>query len=137
MSRPPIKILAKFRRHQHGSTAVEFAIVIPVFLICVMALFQIGFAVYAHSTISRLAEDGLRYLLFLPDDEDGARKTIFAAMTHTALDPAQLTISMQDRTAPYHHIELRLDYLFQVLGPFPLPERVPLHAVVMVPIAGD
>ncbi|HWV21600.1 MAG TPA: TadE/TadG family type IV pilus assembly protein [Devosia sp.] len=135
--RGPRKVLGHFCAHQRGSAAVEFAIVIPVFLLCAMALFQVGFGVYAHSTISRLAEDGLRHLLFQPDDETGARQAIFAAMSHTALDPEQLTISMRDLETPYRHIELRLDYLFQVLGPFPLPERVPLHAVVMVPIASD
>ena len=137
MSRVRDKILAGFLRQERASAAVEFAIVIPVFLVCVMALFQVGFGVYAHSTISRLAEDGLRHLLFQPDDESGAREAIFAAMGATALDPDQLTISMRNQTVPYDHIELRLDYLFQVLGPFPLPERVPLHAVVMVPLAGD
>ena len=137
MRGPPRKVLGHFCAHQRGSAAVEFAIVIPVFLLCAMALFQVGFGVYAHSTISRLAEDGLRHLLFQPDDETGARQAIFAAMSHTALDPEQLTISMRDLETPYRHIELRLDYLFQVLGPFPLPERVPLHAVVMVPIASD
>lgn len=131
------KVLEKFLRQQRASAAVEFAIVIPVFLVCIMALFQVGFGVYAHSTISRLAEDGLRHLLFQPEDEDGAREAIFAAMSATALDPTQLTISMHNQTTPYNHIELRLDYLFQVLGPFPLPERVPLHAVVMVPLASD
>lgn len=137
MNRRPGKSLADFLRQERGSAAVEFAIVIPVFLVCIMALFQVGFGVYAHSTISRLAEDGLRHLLFQPDDENGARDAIFAAMSHTALDPTQLTISMQNQTEPYDHIELRLDYLFQVLGPFPLPERVPLHAVAMVPLASD
>ena len=137
MSRVPGTTLARFLRQQHASAAVEFAIVIPVFLVCVMALFQVGYGVYAHSTISRLAEDGLRHLLFQPDDQSGARQAIYAAMDATALDPEQLTISMQNQTAPYDHIELRLDYLFQVLGPFPLPERVPLHAVVMVPLASD
>lgn len=137
MNRRPDKSLADLLLQERGSAAVEFAIVIPVFLVCIMALFQVGFGVYAHSTISRLAEDGLRHLLFQPDDESGARDAIFAALSHTALDPTQLTISMQNQTEPYDHIELRLDYLFQVLGPFPLPERVPLHAVAMVPLAGD
>ena len=137
MNRRPDKSLADLLLQERGSAAVEFAIVIPVFLVCIMALFQVGFGVYAHSTISRLAEDGLRHLLFQPDDESGARDAIFAAMSHTALDPTQLTISMQNQTEPYDHIELRLDYLFQVLGPFPLPERVPLHAVAMVPLASD
>ena len=137
MKRRADKSLADLLLQERGSAAVEFAIVIPVFLVCIMALFQVGFGVYAHSTISRLAEDGLRHLLFQPDDESGARDAIFAAMSHTALDPTQLTISMQNQTEPYDHIELRLDYLFQVLGPFPLPERVPLHAVAMVPLAGD
>lgn len=124
----------RFRRNQLGAMAVEFALVGPVFLITAYALFQVGFGIYAQATLAQIAEKGARQLLFASDDRPAARQAILDEMAGTALDPGQLTIRMNDQTAPYAHVELSLDYLYQAPGPIPLPQDITLNSVVLVPI---
>ncbi|GEM_PF-1131726 len=126
--------LKRFRCNQRGAMAVEFALVGPVFLITAYALFQVGFGIYAQATLAQIAEKGGRHLLFASDDRPAARQAILDEMVGTTLDPGQLTIRMNDQTAPYPHIELSLDYLYQVPGPIPLPQEITLKSVVLVPV---
>lgn len=125
----------RLRADRSGGTAIEFALVAPIFLVSAMALFQVGYGIYAHATLSRLAELGARQLLFAPDDRDAARQLMLKEAGELAIDPSQLTISIQTQTVPYSHLEVRLDYIHQVIGPVPLPEGVPLSVKALVPLA--
>lgn len=109
----------------------------PLFLVCAFALFQVGFGIYSHATVARLAEEGARHLLFAPKDQAGARAAILSEAAGSAIDPGKLTVSMQTKATPYPHVELTLDYLFEAPGPIPLPQKFPLKSVVLVPIAPE
>lgn len=129
--------LAGFKRFlgdHRGAMAVEFALVGPIFLITAYALFQVGFGIYAQASLADIAEKGARQLLFASEDRSAARQTILDEMVGTALDPDHLTIRMNDQTTPYPHVELSLDYLYQVPGPIPLPQEITLNSVVLVPV---
>jgi len=130
-----LHMLRRFWRNHLGGMAIEFAIVAPIFLISAFSLFQVGFGIYSQSTLARAAEEGARYLLFTPDDEQGARQAVLDSTFGTPLDPEQLTIKMTSLSTPYPHIELALNYLFQIPGPFPLPQEIMLESVVLVPVA--
>jgi Flp pilus assembly protein TadG len=121
-------------RSQQGGSAIEFALVAPLFIGCLFALFQVGLGIYAQSTIAQLAERGARHLLFAPGDVVGARQTIIDSAAATGLDTRRLAISMATLSAPYPHVELKLDYRFQAQGPVPLPQDFPLSSVVLIPI---
>jgi hypothetical protein len=51
-----------FRRHanQEGQGLVEFAMVLPVFMLAVVGLFDVGRLVYVNSTLSQAAREGAR-----------------------------------------------------------------------------
>ncbi|MBF0679554.1 MAG: pilus assembly protein [Devosia sp.] len=134
MSRSPFAVARHFWRNSRGGTAIEFAMVAPIFLFCVFAFVQLGFGIYAQSTISQLAEKGARHLLFASTDVDGATETILAGMTATPLDPMKLTISALRLAQPYPHVELTLDYAFKPPG-MPLPEDINLRSVVLIPVS--
>ena len=54
---------APFRRrstHRRGQALVEFALVIPVFLVLMVALFDLGRAVFAYNTLTNAAREGAR-----------------------------------------------------------------------------
>lgn len=134
MSRSRFAATLRFWRNTRGGTAIEFAMVAPVFLFCIFAFVQLGFGIYTQSTISQLAEKGARHLLFADKDVDGATETILAGMTATPLDPMQLTISALRLAQPYPHVELTLNYAFQPPG-MPLPDDINLRSVVLIPVA--
>jgi Flp pilus assembly protein TadG len=48
------------RRRQRGQGLLEFALVIPIFLLIVVALFDLGRAVFAYNTLTNAAREGAR-----------------------------------------------------------------------------
>jgi Flp pilus assembly protein TadG len=52
--------LARRRPAGRGQALVEFALVIPVFLLLLIALFDLGRAVFAYNTLSNAAREGAR-----------------------------------------------------------------------------
>jgi Flp pilus assembly protein TadG len=50
-----------FHSPQRGQTLVEFAVIIPVFLLLAVVIFDFGRAVYYYSAIHNAAREGARY----------------------------------------------------------------------------
>ena len=48
------------RRHGRGQTLVEFALILPVFILVLVGIFDLGRAVYAFNTISNAAREAMR-----------------------------------------------------------------------------
>jgi Flp pilus assembly protein TadG len=48
------------RRRGRGQALVEFALVIPIFLLMLIALFDLGRAVFAYNTLTNAAREGAR-----------------------------------------------------------------------------
>jgi Flp pilus assembly protein TadG len=48
------------RRHEGGQGLIEFALVIPIFLLVLVALFDLGRAVFAYNTLTNAAREGAR-----------------------------------------------------------------------------
>jgi Flp pilus assembly protein TadG len=61
------------RRSERGQTAVEFALVIPVMLLFLLGIFQIGITYFNNESIDTAARDGAR-----------------AGAIHTGATPAQI-----------------------------------------------
>lgn len=50
-----------FRRHKsRGQALVEFALIVPIFLLVMLGLFDLGRAVFYHSTISNASRQAVR-----------------------------------------------------------------------------
>lgn len=48
------------REHRRGQTLVEFGLILPVFVLLLMGIFDMGRAVYAYNTISNAAREAVR-----------------------------------------------------------------------------
>jgi Flp pilus assembly protein TadG len=55
---------------QRGQSLVEFALIIPVFLLLTVMIFDFGRAVYYYSTIHNAAREGARYGVIHPNAFD-------------------------------------------------------------------
>jgi Flp pilus assembly protein TadG len=53
-------LLRRGERRQRGQGLTEFALVIPIFLLLVVALFDLGRAVFAYNTLTNAAREGAR-----------------------------------------------------------------------------
>jgi Flp pilus assembly protein TadG len=56
---------------QQGQSLVEFAIILPVFILLAVVIFDFGRAVYYYSAIHNAAREGARYGVIHPDDDQG------------------------------------------------------------------
>jgi Flp pilus assembly protein TadG len=60
-------MLHRANRHGRGQALVEFALVIPIFLLLMIALFDMGRAVFAYNTLTNAAREGARIAIVNQD----------------------------------------------------------------------
>ena len=56
----PRQLLRRFRRHQGGASALEFAMVAPALVFIIVGVLQVSLALYKGSTVQWVAERSLR-----------------------------------------------------------------------------
>ena len=52
--------LSLLRRKSRGQTLVEFALILPIFVLLLVGIFDFGRAIYAYNTISNAAREAVR-----------------------------------------------------------------------------
>jgi Flp pilus assembly protein TadG len=58
---------SRCRRRQRGQALVEFSLVIPLFLLLLIALFDMGRAVFSYNTLTNAAREGARMAIVNQD----------------------------------------------------------------------
>lgn len=117
------------RGHGRGQTLVEFALIVPIFLLVLLGLFDMGRAVFYFSTISNASREAVR--LAIVDQNVGAirQEAIDSAGAVMLVAPADVTINFlapnltSTGTCPAAHsigcvVEVQIDYEFQPATPF-------------------
>ena len=61
----PRGLLRALRRDERGQALVEFALVLPIFILLLVAIFDLGRAVFAYNTLTNAAREGAVYRIFL------------------------------------------------------------------------
>lgn len=99
-----------FRRGERGQSLVEFALVIPIFLLVLVGLFDMGRAVFYYNTISNAAREAVRLAIVdqntgavrqeAVDSASGIMRIAIADVTVTHLNP-DLSSGGTCSTAPY------------------------------------
>lgn len=54
--------MPRIRRRMHGAVMLETAIVLPVLLMLLMAIAELGRLFYSYNTVNKIAREGARYL---------------------------------------------------------------------------
>ncbi len=132
------------RSRDRGQGLTEFAIVIPVFLIVVGAIFDFGFMLYSRLTVINAAREGARTAVMLAD-----RTTIEAVVASTvksvsfALTTSSLTIEspcvpagscdIGAKPEPGDSVEVTVTYQYQTFFPWPfIPTPLTLSSTVQM-----
>lgn len=63
------------RHHGRGQALVEFALIIPIFLLVIFGLVDLGRAVFVNNSLAEAARDGARYGSVQARGYDDARRT--------------------------------------------------------------
>ena len=92
---------------------IELAIILPVLMLMLLAILDLGRAVYAYSVVANCAREGARYGVISPDD-DSAIVTV-AQNAAVGLDPAEMTVTVARPGGD--SIQVDVQYHFTVVTP--------------------
>lgn len=113
----------KLIRSKNGATAVEFAIIAPVFLIMLLATVEVGRAMWIKSTMQLAVEETARYALVNTSVTTAALET-YAVTKVVGADATDMVFqAVQDTSGGTTFVTISGSYSFSVLVPIvPLPD---------------
>jgi Flp pilus assembly protein TadG len=85
--------------HDRGQSAVEFALVIPIFLLMVFGILDLGRAVYAYSTLNNAAREAAR-LAILDQTLDDIKAYGAGQATGLGITPDAVTVDWRTAELP-------------------------------------
>lgn len=128
---------APFRASQSGASAVEFALLMPIYLLLVLGMLAYGIYFGAAHSLQQLAADAARTAVAgLNTDERAQLVTDFVASnaaSYMLLDPEMLEVEpAQSPTDPSQYlVTMRYDAsalpIWNLYPPIPLPARTITH----------
>lgn len=98
-------------KRQRGDGLVEFALILPILMLLVMGILDLGRAVYAYSVVANCAREGCRYASVTPGDD----LAITAVCTSAAvgLDATAMTVTVFYPTTD--SVRVHVSYQFQLI----------------------
>ncbi len=108
-------------KNQSGAVAVEFALVLPIFLVLVLGIFEFGRAFNIQISLSEAAREAARYAAIHQSDSTytvgAAQAAGVAAAPSVDLDPGDISISSSG-TSPCN-VEVNIAYSTPWMTGFP------------------
>jgi Flp pilus assembly protein TadG len=86
-------------RDSRGQTLVEFALIIPVFILVLMGIFDLGRAVYAYNTANNAAREAARLAIVDQNVADIQAEAV-AQSVALALTAADIDVDFRDKDQP-------------------------------------
>jgi len=106
MNRPTVK-------RQEGQDLVEYAIALPIMLLFLMVVLDLGRVVYVYSALHNSVRDGARFGIIHPTDAFGIETVVRAKAV--GLDPGELTVFVVQ--PDLQTIQVRATYQFTAVTP--------------------
>jgi hypothetical protein len=78
------------RRKERGQELVEYALILPIMMLILMSILDLGRAVYYYSAIHNSAREGARYGIINPEDPAGIEAVV--RNKAVVLNPTDLTV---------------------------------------------
>lgn len=79
------------RRRTRGQSLVEFALVLPVFLVILCGLMDMGFLLYSRMTVINAAREGARVATTMTEESTGAIRSAIAGQVGGAANGLPVT----------------------------------------------
>lgn len=108
------------RHRERGDGLVEFALILPVLMLVLMGILDLGRAVYAYNVVANSAREGARYGIASPSDTVGMINV--ARSSAVGLDPNRITVTIDNPTSDTLRVAVSYDFhlvtplVAQVLG---------------------
>lgn len=98
----------------NGQSLIEFALIVPILLVLLFLIIDLGRVVYVFSTIQNSAREGARFGVIEPTNFAGIEDRV--RRSASGLDQSALQV-----TTPYFSddtIQVRIQYQFRIFTPF-------------------
>ena len=103
----------KRSQRERGQDLAEYALILPIFLLVVMSIFDMGRAVYYYSALQNSVREGARYGIIHPDDLTGIEDVV--RQKAVGLDIRGLNVSTSYPTEDT--IQVQATFQFQIITP--------------------
>ena len=101
------------RDRERGDGLVEFALIVPVLMVFLLAVFDFGRAAYAYSVVANAAREGARFGAVAPDNTAGIVAVVNGAAV--ALNLGRLSTSISHPTTT--SVRVQVSYVFDLITP--------------------
>ncbi len=105
--------VSRHQRCERGQGLVEFALVLPVLVLVLIAVLDFGRALYAYSVVANCAREGARFGIISPSDTAGIIATVHNAAIGLDVSQLAVTISEPEGTS----IQVQVHYSFDLITP--------------------
>jgi Flp pilus assembly protein TadG len=107
--------IRKKNKSQRGQSLVEFALVLPIFLLLVFAIIDFGFGFHAWLTVTNSAREGARIGAVRASETDIVQRVQDTADT---LDQSRMTITVTNAQGnPGESVVVQVNYAYTMITP--------------------
>jgi Flp pilus assembly protein TadG len=139
----PVGTARRLRRRGRGQSLVEFAVVLPVFLLILAGLLDFGLGLYSQMTIINAAREGARLGVVDPSNVSGINSRVQAmaagldlsrlTVSTTCLDPGN-AVKACSSTATGDSVKVKVDYTYRMIWPLAFGTQLDLSSTVQMRI---
>lgn len=97
---------------QAGSNIVEFALTLPLLLVLIAGVFDLGWAIYAKNTMADAAREGARAGIIASNNDATIRARVRAAAQGLNLTDAQIVINPSPARSHFAPISVTVNYTY-------------------------
>jgi len=90
-----------YLRKQTGQSLAELAIVLPLLLILLLGVFDIGNGFSTYIALSNASREGTRWLTIHPTDKDGATARVYAEASSVGLSQDNISVTFVPNKSRY------------------------------------
>jgi Flp pilus assembly protein TadG len=104
------------RGSESGQDAVEFALIISILVLILMAIFDLGRATYYISALHNAAREGARYASVFPDDVVGIEAVVDTMAVAMPPDEVMVSVLYPDAETVTVHVEYDMTLVTTFFG---------------------
>ena len=127
--------LCRTRRKQRGATLVEAAIVLPLLLILLFGIVDVGRLVFTKMTLHDAAQEGSLYGAYNPGDPSAVQSRVVDSMDNLALTTSNVVVQCPD--PPGAVIRVTVEKTTTMFTPFFTGRTVTLSSTVDGDVLSD
>lgn len=128
------RLLSRFRRCRDGASAVEFALILPVFVTMVLGTIQMGIVFYQANTVQFALEETARRLMVEPSMSSGQIETSIKTQVQQLTSQTVTVTYSVDSSGPISIAQVNAAFSIQVVIPFVPTFTIPFTAESRVPL---